>query len=66
MGHQVAKHPQSEAGRNPSLQDLLQPNHKLHLIDPGDWVYVKNFTGDPLRVKWDRSIQVLLTSFKSV
>ena len=28
-----------------------QPDHKLHTIDPGHWVYVKNFTGDPLQEK---------------
>ena len=43
-----------------------QPDHKLHTIDPGHWVYVKNFTGDPLQEKWDGPFQELLTTFTSV
>ena len=43
-----------------------EPDHKLHTIDPGDWVYVKNFTVDPLQEKWDGPVQVLLTTFTCV
>ena len=43
-----------------------QPDHKLHGIDPGHWVYVKNFTGDPQQEKWHGALQVLLTTFTSV
>lgn len=43
-----------------------QPDHKLHAIDPGDWVYVKIFSGDLLQEKWDRPFQVLLTTFTVV
>lgn len=40
-----------------------QPDHKLHAIDPGGWVCVKNFTGDPLQEKRDGLFQVLLSTF---
>ncbi|TRZ06316.1 hypothetical protein HGM15179_020791 [Zosterops borbonicus] len=43
-----------------------EPYHKLHTIDPGDWVFVKNFLGDPLQEKWDRPFQVLLTTFTAI
>ena len=43
-----------------------EPDHKLHTIDPSDRVYVKNFTGDPLKEKWDGPFQVLLTTFTSI
>ena len=26
-------------------------DHSIHPFHPGDWVYVKNFSGDPLREK---------------
>ena len=26
-------------------------DHSIHPFSPGDWVYVKNFSGDPLREK---------------
>jgi len=35
----------------------------IHLIKPGDWVYVKTLSGDPLGEKWNRPYQVLLTTF---
>lgn len=43
-----------------------QPDDKLHTIDPGYWVYVKNFTCDPPQEKWDGLFQVLLTTFTSL
>ncbi|KAK4811121.1 hypothetical protein QYF61_019752, partial [Mycteria americana] len=33
-------------------------DHPIHLFSPGDWVYVKNFSGDPLEEKWNGPYQV--------
>lgn len=37
-----------------------QPDCKLCPFSPGDTVYVKNFSGNPLEEKWDGPYQVLL------
>ena len=41
-------------------------DHSIHPFSPGDWVYVKNFSGDPLRKKWNGAYQVLLTTFTAI
>ncbi|KAK4828286.1 hypothetical protein QYF61_024952 [Mycteria americana] len=41
-------------------------DHPIHPFSPGDWVYVKNFSGDPLEEKWNGPYQVLLTSFTAI
>lgn len=38
-------------------------DHKVYSLNPGDWVYTKNFSDDFLQEKWDGSYQVLLTTF---
>uniref|UniRef100_A0A8C9MDR8 Uncharacterized protein n=1 Tax=Serinus canaria TaxID=9135 RepID=A0A8C9MDR8_SERCA len=40
--------------------------HPTHTIDLGDWVDVKNFSGDPLQEKEDGPLQVLLTTFNAI
>ncbi|KAK4811194.1 hypothetical protein QYF61_019825, partial [Mycteria americana] len=32
-------------------------DHPIHPFSPGDWVYVKNFSGDPLEEKWNGPYQ---------
>ncbi|KAK4825729.1 hypothetical protein QYF61_002168, partial [Mycteria americana] len=32
-------------------------DHPIHPFSPGDWVYVKNFSGDPLEDKWNGPYQ---------
>lgn len=62
-----------------SLQGQLEKIHKhvlgtrvrgldqpLHSFIPGDYVYVKNFSGHPLEEKWSGPCQVLLTTFTAV
>jgi len=41
-------------------------DHSIHPFSPGDWVYVKNFSGDPLREKWNGPYQILLTTFTAI
>ncbi|KAK4810860.1 LOW QUALITY PROTEIN: hypothetical protein QYF61_008832 [Mycteria americana] len=33
-------------------------DHPIHPFSPGDWVYVKNFSGDPLEEKWNGPYQL--------
>jgi len=41
-------------------------DHSIHKFSPGEWVYVKNFSGDPLRERWNGPYQVLLTTFTEI
>ncbi|NXU46847.1 POL3 protein, partial [Drymodes brunneopygia] len=41
-------------------------DHPLHTFAPGDYVYVKNFTGQPLEEKWKGPYQILLTTYTAV
>ncbi|XP_049649628.1 protein NYNRIN-like [Accipiter gentilis] len=38
----------------------------IHPFKPGDYVYVKIFSGQPLEEKWDGPYQVLLTTFTAI
>lgn len=41
-------------------------DHKVHSFNPGDWIYIKNCSGDTLQEKWDRPYEVLQTTFIAV
>lgn len=41
-------------------------DYAIHPFRYGDWVYVKNFSGDPLQEKWSGLYQRLLTTFTAV
>lgn len=41
-------------------------DHLIHPFIPGDWIYVENFSGDPLGKKWNGPYQVLLTTFTTI
>uniref|UniRef100_A0A663FJA9 Murine leukemia virus integrase C-terminal domain-containing protein n=1 Tax=Aquila chrysaetos chrysaetos TaxID=223781 RepID=A0A663FJA9_AQUCH len=55
-----------------SLQELrqyvstagpLELDTAVHPFQPGDWVYVKSWTAEPLAEKWKGPYQVILTTY---
>uniref|UniRef100_A0A672TGS0 Murine leukemia virus integrase C-terminal domain-containing protein n=1 Tax=Strigops habroptila TaxID=2489341 RepID=A0A672TGS0_STRHB len=41
-------------------------DHPLHDVKPGDWIYIKSFTGHPLGEKWKGRYQTLLMTYTAV
>jgi len=41
-------------------------DHSVDPFSPGDWVYVKNFSGDLLRDKWNGPYQVLMITSTTI
>ena len=41
-------------------------DHPIHPFSPGDWVYVKNFSGNLLGEKWNGPYVVLLTTVTAI
>lgn len=37
-----------------------------HPFQPGDWVYLKSWTSEPLQEKWKGPYQILLTTYTAV
>jgi len=42
------------------------PDQPIHPFKPGDWVYIKAFSGQSLEEKWNGPFQELLTTFTAV
>uniref|UniRef100_A0A663FHN0 Murine leukemia virus integrase C-terminal domain-containing protein n=1 Tax=Aquila chrysaetos chrysaetos TaxID=223781 RepID=A0A663FHN0_AQUCH len=68
----AALHPQTQQLAPPastpqppyvSTAGPLELDTAVHPFQPGDWVYVKSWTAEPLAEKWKGPYQVLLTTY---
>ena len=48
------------------LNKSLSLDSPAHPFQPGDWVYLKSWTEEPLQEKWKGPFQVLLTTYTAV
>ena len=44
----------------------LPPENSVHDFQPGDYVYVKTWTSEPLQERWRGPFQILLTTFTAI
>ncbi|XP_027763179.1 uncharacterized protein LOC114070137 [Empidonax traillii] len=74
-GHQTSSEPESQGNRladQAARRAATQWNRPLplenpvHDISPGDQVYVKNWSVEPLKETWDGPRQVLMTTYTAV
>ena len=49
-----------------STAGALELDAAAHPFQPGDWVYVKSWTSEPLAEKWKGPYQVILTTYTAV
>ena len=48
------------------LNKSLNLDSPAHPFQPGDWVYLKSWTLEPLQEKWKGLYQILLTTYTAV
>lgn len=61
LGNELSKINKRVVGTR--VKGLDQP---IHPFKPGDWVYIKDFSGQLLEERWNGPFQVLLMTFTAI
>jgi len=55
-----------EMKKNVVVNKSLNLDSSVHLFQPGNWVYLKSWTEEPLQAKWKGPFQVLFTRYTDI
>ena len=55
-----------EINKSVVMNKSLNLDSPAHSFQPGDWVYLKSWTSEPLQEKWRGPYQILLTTYTDV